>query len=158
MLKTLFKNAVWMVLPLGLAIGCAENRPASEASYGPAPEVVLQPTSAEPEQRIYRQSDATVGSQNVTVSAVPTGASPQTWALAERIRQKLTSDTTLAPMGSSLIANVGSDGVVTLKGTVSSTDEQQRVCDSIANLPGVRGVDNQLTIGTYHGKGTLNMQ
>jgi len=48
--------------------------------------------------------------------------------------------------------------VVTLKGTVSSTDEQQRVCDTIANLPGVHGVDNQLTIGSYHGKGTLNMQ
>jgi len=89
MMKTLFKNLVWMALPLGLVMGCAENPPASEASYGPAPDVVLQPTSAEPEQRIYRESDATVGSQNVTVSAVPAGASPQTWALAEEIRQKI---------------------------------------------------------------------
>jgi len=159
MLKEIYKNLVWIVLPLGLAVGCAENRPPAEASYGPAPDVVLQPTSAEPEQRIYRSTDAATGADaTVTTTSVPAGVSPENWAVAEEIRQKLISDTTLAPMGSALIANVSKDGVVTLKGNVSSQSEQQRVCDSISSLPGVRGIDNQLIVGRYSGGSTLKPQ
>jgi hypothetical protein len=160
MLKEIYKNLVWIVLPLGLAVGCAENRPATEASYGPAPDVTLQPTSAEPEQRIYRSTDAAPTGADATVSTTPTpaGASPENWAVAEEIRLKLISDTTLAPMGSALIANVSKDGVVTLTGNVSSRSEQQRVCDSISSLPGVRGIDNQLIVGRYSGSSTLKSQ
>jgi hypothetical protein len=158
MMKTFYKNLVWMVLPLGLVVGCAENRPVSEASYGPPPNVVLQPTSREPEQRIYRETDSAVTAPNVTVNTAPAGASAETWAVAEEIRQKLMSDTTLAPMGSTLIANVSKDGVVTLRGNVSSPSEQQRVCDSISSLPGVRSIDNQLSFGSYRSSGTLNTQ
>jgi osmotically-inducible protein OsmY len=68
------------------------------------------------------------------------------------------SDTTLAPLGSTLIANVSRDGVVTLKGNVSSPSEQQRVSDSISSLPGVRGIDNQLSVGSFRGGGTVNLQ
>lgn len=157
-MKTLFKNLVWMALPLGLAVGCAENRPAEQASYGPPPNVVLQPTSSEPEQRIYRETDAAVATPNVTVNTAPAGTSPETWAVAEEIRQKLMSDTTFAPLGSTLIANVSRDGVVTLKGNVSSPSEQQRVSDAISSLPGVRGIDNQLSVGSFRGGGTVNMQ
>jgi hypothetical protein len=158
MLKIICKKLVWIALPLGLAVGCAENRPATEASYGPPPDVVLQPTSAEPEQRIYRETAATPTGVDATVTTTPAGVSPENWAVAEEIRQKLESDATLAPLGSTLIANVSKDGVVTLKGNVSSPSEQQRMSDSISNLPGVHGIDNQLVVGRTSGSGTLKMQ
>ena len=158
MKKTFCKSLVWIALPLGLVVGCAENRPASEASYGPPPNVVLTPTSAEPEQRIYRETDTTAPGAATTVTTAPAGTSAQTWAVAEEIRQKLTSDATLAPLGSTLIASVEKDGTVTLKGNISSASEQQRVCDTIASLPGVRGVNNELSVGGYHRDTTVNMQ
>jgi osmotically-inducible protein OsmY len=93
----------------------------------------------------------------VTVSPAPGGADPATWAVAQEIREKLINDPTLAPLGSSLIANVGKDGVVTVQGTVSNPSEQQRVADTIAALPGVQGVNNQLSVGRVTGEGKLNM-
>jgi hypothetical protein len=157
-MKRLFKNLVGIALPLGLAMGCAENRPHAQAVYGPPPNVVLQQTSAEPEQRIYRETDTTGAPAAAVVNTAPGGASPENWALAEKIREKLISDTTLAPLGSELIANVGKDGVVTLTGSVSSPSEEQRVCDTISSLPGVRGVNNELSVGRRAGSGRVNMQ
>jgi osmotically-inducible protein OsmY len=93
---------------------------------------------------------------NLGVNVVPAGANPQTWAIAQEIQDKLVSDPTLAPMGSSLITEVNNDGVVTLRGTVASTDEQQRVTDSISTLPGVKSVNNQLTIGRTSTSGQMN--
>jgi hypothetical protein len=161
MLKTFYKNLVWMVLPLGLVVGCTQSRdiPLSQTTYIPASSVALAPTSAEPEQRIYRETATTVtAAPDGTVDSTPEGASAQSWAVAEEIRQKLTSDATLAPMGSSLIASVSQDGVVTLRGNVRSPSEQQRVCDSISSLPGVRSVDNQLSFGSYRSTRSVNMQ
>jgi hypothetical protein len=157
MSKATCKNLLWIVLPLGLAMGCAENRPQAEAVYGPAPDVTLAPTSAGPEQHIYNNSGSTVQQSTVTVNQAPGGASAASWAVAQEIREKLVSDPTLAPMGSSLIANVGKDGVVTLHGTLSSPSEQKRVCDTIAALPGVQGINNQLNVGRDFNNGRLNM-
>lgn len=152
MLKSICKNMVWMAVPLGLAIGCAANRPATEAQYGPAP--MLTPTSGEPEQRIY-STDPAAASSNI--DAPPPGASAANWGVAESIRQKLTEDPTLAPLGSSLIAEVNKDGMVTLKGVVKTPDEQKRVRDTIASVPGVNGVnDDQLKVGSYKGNGKLD--
>ena len=151
------KNLLWLALPLAIAVGCAQNRPESAAVYGPAPTVTLAPTSAEPDQHIYNNGGSTVEQSTVTVSQAPGGADPATWAVAQEIREKLISDPTLAPLGSSLIANVGKNGVVTVQGTVSSPSEQQRVCDTLAALPGVQGINNQLSVGRVTGEGKLNM-
>ena len=158
MLKTICKNIVWIALPLGLAMGCASNQSTTataDAGYGSMP--MLTPTSGEPEQRIY-STDPSQAAATSDLNAPPPGSNTANWDVAEAIRQKLTQDPTLAPLGSQLIAEVGKDGVVTLKGVVKTTDEQERVRNTIASVPGVTSVnDDQLKIGTYHGGGKVNM-
>ena|SRR5258708_6407467 len=154
MLKTIYKNLFWIALPLGLAMGCAENRPQAEASYSTPPNVVLQPTSSRPDQNIYNNSGAPVDTSDFT--APPAGANPSSWAVSEEIREKLIADKSIAPFGSSLIAQVAPDGKVTLRGTVGSASEQQRVADSIASLPGVHGIDNQLSVGRDYQNKTID--
>ena len=156
MLKTICTNVLWIAVPLGLAMGCAENRPQAEATYSTPPNVVLQPTSSRPDQQIYNNSGAPVDTADFT--APPPGANPSSWAINEEIRQKLMTDKTIAPFGSTLIAQVSPDGKVTLRGNVGSASEQQRVADSIASLPGVRGVDNQLNVGRDYQNKTLNTE
>jgi hypothetical protein len=156
MLKSICKNMVWMAVPLGLAMGCAANRTTTtaDATYGPAP--MLTPTSGEPEQRIY-STDPTAAAATTDLNAPPAGANAADWGVAEAIREKLTQDPTLAPLGSQLIAEVNNDGAVTLKGVVKTSDEQQRVRDTIAGVPGVKSVnDDQLTVGTFHGGSKLD--
>jgi hypothetical protein len=149
---------VWMALPLTLALGCASNQSHTEASYGPIE--TLTPTSGEPEKRIYSNVDPGTVSQSTSTSmaAPPAGANPANWQVAEEIRQKLMEDHSLARIGDSVIADVGQDGVVTLKGHVSSPSEKERVRDGIANLPGVTGVNDQLGVGKSSGNGTVDMR
>jgi hypothetical protein len=156
MLKAICKNLVWMAVPLSLALGCATHHEQTQASYGPIE--TLTPTSGEPEQRIYSSADPSASGTSTSVNTPPGGATAENWGLAEQIQQKLLSDTSLAPMGSKLIAEVGKDGTVTLKGNVSSKSEQQRVADTISNLPGVKGVNNELVVGRTPNNGRLNMQ
>jgi len=158
MLKTICKNVVWMAVPLSLALGCAANRQPTEAAvYSPAPGEVLTPTSGEPEQRIYSSTQPGPADTSTSMAA-PTGASAANWNVAEAIREKLTEDASIAPQGSSLIAEVGADGVVTLKGRLSSPSEKERVHKSLANLPGVTGInDDQVGIGRAAGNGILDM-
>jgi hypothetical protein len=146
-----------MAVPLSLAVGCATHETTTttaQADYGPTP--VLAPTSGEPEQRIY-STDQSAMTATGSMDGRPAGASSSDWGVAEAIREKLISDPTLAPLGSNLITEVGKDGAVTVKGVVKTKDEKQRVHDTIASVPGVTSVNNELKIGTYHGKGTLDM-
>lgn len=155
MLKSICKNIVWIAVPLGLAMGCAADRNTTTAdgTYNSAP--MLTATSGEPEQRIYSTDPTTVAAAR-DIDAPPVGADASDWGVAEAIRQKLTEDRTLAPLGSQLIAKVGKGGVVTLKGVVKTTDEQKRVRDTIASVPGVTSVNDELKVGTYHGGGKVN--
>jgi len=157
MLKSICKNVAWLIVPLGLAMGCAANHTSTnaDASYGSTP--MLTPTSSEPEQRIYSTDPSTV-SANSDFNAPPPGADSTDWGVAEGIRQKLTADPSLAPLGSQLIAEVGKDGAVTLKGVVQTQDEQTRVRDTVASVPGVKSVnDDQLKVGKFQGSGKLDI-
>jgi len=157
MLKAICKNVVWMAIPLSLALGCASSHTETQASYGQA--ATLTPTSGEPEQRIYSTVDPGTVNTSEDIDAPPAGANAQNWQVAEAIREKMTQDKSLAPFGSSLIAEVGKDNTVTLKGRVSSSSEKERVRDTIANVPGVNGVnDDALGIGRSTDKGTINMK
>jgi hypothetical protein len=165
MLKAICKNMVWMALPLTLALGCATNRPQAEAtssestaSYGPVE--TLTPTSGEPEQRIYSNVDPGTLNADTSMSAAPAGVNPANWQVAEAIRQKLMTDHSLSRVGDSVVAEVGADGAVTLKGKVSSQSEKERVSEGIAKLPGVTGVnDDQMGIGRAVGNnGMLDMR
>ena len=158
MLKTFCKNLCWIALPLGLAVGCASNKPQTEASYGPAPGEMLEPTSSQAQQRIYTQSGEPEAAGSIDVNQPPSGADQSRWSIAEEIQNKLISDRDMAPLGSSLKAEVGDGGVVTLRGTVGSPSEEKRVTDTIAALPGVSHVDSQLTVGRVYGDSTLNMR
>ena len=156
MLKAICKNVAWLAVPLSLALGCAANRPPAEASYGPVE--TLTPTSGEPEQRIYRDVDPGAINTGVSVDAPPAGGNPANWGVAEEIRQKLMQDHSLERVGDSVIAEVGTDGTVTLKGSVSSSAEKARVRDGISNLPGVKGINDELKVGKYDGDGAVNMR
>jgi len=158
MLKAICKNVAWMAVPLSLALGCAANRPQAETSYGPVE--TLTPTSGEPEQRIYSSVDPGTISAGApdSVHAQPAGANPANWGVAEEIREKIMEDHSLARVGDSLIAEVASDGMVTLRGSVSSSSEKERVRDGIAKLPGVKGIEDQLTVGEFDGNGTVDMR
>ena len=159
MLKTICKIVVWMAIPLGLAVGCAANRAPTEAAYSSSSGAALTPTSGEPEQRIYSSTEPIAAGSSASMEAAPRGADPQNWNVAEAIQQKLLQDKSLAPLGSSLIAEVNKDGVVTLKGRVSSPSEKERVRATLASVPGVTGVnDDQLGIGQAAGVGTLDMR
>jgi hypothetical protein len=156
MLKVICKNMVWMALPLTLALGCAANRPQSEAAYGPVE--TLSPTSGEPERRVYSNVDPGTLNTTESVNAPPAGADPAKWGVAEAVRQKLMEDHSLQRAGDSVIAEVGQDGVVTLKGHVASSSERDRVREGIAKLPGVTGVkDDEMGVGRSSGNGTLDM-
>jgi osmotically-inducible protein OsmY len=50
----------------------------------------------------------------------------------------------------------GSNGSVILRGQVQNTSERKRLHDSIANLPGVNQVDDQVTVGSPNGNGTIH--
>jgi hypothetical protein len=157
MLKAICKNMVWMALPLTLALGCAANRPQTQASASYGPVETLTPTSGEPEHRIYSNIDP--GTISTTpANAVPAGATAANWGVAEAIRQKLMEDHSLARIGDSVIAEVGQDGTVTLKGNVSSPSEKERVREGIAKLPGVNGVNDELGVGGTVGTGKVDMR
>jgi hypothetical protein len=156
MLKSICKNVMWMALPLSLAVGCATHQTTTtaDATYGPAP--TLSATSGEPEQRIYT-TDASMAAAPSDINAPPAGANPADWSVADGIRQRLTADPTLAPLGSELSCEVGKDGVVTLKGVVKTSNEQERVRDAIAGVQGVKSVnDDGLKVGNFKGGNTLD--
>lgn len=156
MLKSICKNMVWMAVPLGLVMGCAANRTTTtaDATYGPAP--MLTPTSGEPEQRIY-STDVSGAVAPSDINAPPPGVDAADWGVADAIRVRLTEDPTLAPLGSELSCEVGKDGVVTLKGVVKTSSEQERVRDAITGVPGVKSVnDDQLKVGNFKGGNTLD--
>jgi hypothetical protein len=157
MLKVICKNMVWLAVPLSLALGCASHRTqSSEASYGPIE--TLTPTSGDPEQRIYSTSEPGAINTDTSMAAAPRGASPEKWQVAEEIRQHLMRDHSLSRTGDSVVAEVGQDGVVTLKGHVSSSSEKDRVREEIAKLPGVKGVnDDKMGVGHASGNGSIDM-
>lgn len=63
-------------------------------------------------------------------------------AAAELIRQRWA----VAALGTTEVGLAVRDGVVTLRGTVADAGERDRV-EAAARGPGVRRIDNQLTVG-----------
>lgn len=148
MLNAIYKNLIWMTLPVSLAIGCAADRPQAEAVYSPLPAGRLEATSALPEQQIY---DASVPSD-----VTPGSATAANWKLGEEIRERLLADRTIGSYPESLRVEVGNGGIVTLRGSVRSRSEERRTCESIATLPGVNRIDNELVVGGAENTGTLD--
>lgn len=136
-MKQSIKQLIYVSVPVLLAAGCAESRHDASVSYSPALTESFSPTSDRSETRVYQAPQPS----SVEVTAVPSGATPQDWALAEEIRGLLTSDRTI---GKARVAAVVNNGVVTLRGNVRNDKERERLREEIARLPGVQRVDDQL--------------
>jgi hyperosmotically inducible protein len=65
--------------------------------------------------------------------------------LSARVKATLDNNQETAPYGISVDAN---DGVVLIQGIVDVLKERKRAGDIVWSVPGVRGVDNALTIST----------
>jgi hypothetical protein len=157
MSKTTFKNLLWMALPLAFTFGCAHNRPQTEAIYSPLPATLLTPTSNRPEERIYSETPV---EGIITPATLPPSVAVSEWRLGEEIRGALMADRDIAPSPSNVAAEIckGSSGQVILRGQVLNTSDRQRLHESIANLPGVNQVDDQVTVGSPGGSGTIHFE
>jgi len=135
-MKKNLKNIIWLSVPLLFAVGCSENGRDRSISYSPAI-TEISPTSDRLESRAYPD---TSGNFNV---AVPPGAAPQDWQVAQEIGSLLLADKKLGttPMGA-----VVNNGVVTLRGCVRSRHEREQLVQAISQVPGVQRVDDQLNM------------
>jgi osmotically-inducible protein OsmY len=116
--------------------GCASEKASLAANSSAGTE--LTPTSQSMAERVYSGDTSSIGQY-----APPPGAPANDWSLAEEVRALLTSDKKLArePMAATV-----NKGVVTLQGYVPNERDRERIEQSIASLPGVTHVDNQLVV------------
>jgi hypothetical protein len=152
MLKTTVRNLISMTLPLTLAVGCMLSRPET-----PGVDHAVGAAFTEPFAQVGTGEASGPGIVMPSVPA-PAGASPEDWALGERVRELLTSDRTLAPYPSEVqtIVDQKSKGLVRLRGTIINPQERRRLRDRIAQVPGVTQVDDQLTVAAPHPQGVAD--
>ena len=76
--------------------------------------------------------------------------------LNQKIRQELTSDSTLRTSANNVHFNTD-NGKVTLHGTVTTEQEKQDIENKVEMMTGVKDVDNQLQIASTSQSGTLGL-
>jgi len=70
---------------------------------------------------------------------------PSDWDITAHVKKNLMTETSLSS-SARMISVTTNDGVVTLTGTVATREESRQVVRIVKATPGVRSVDNQLTI------------
>lgn len=65
--------------------------------------------------------------------------------ITQRIRQAVTKDNSLSTSAQN-VKIITQDGKVTLRGTVNSDSEKQKIADMAKKAPGVKNVENLITI------------
>jgi len=70
---------------------------------------------------------------------------PSDWDITANVKKNLMTDNSLSS-SARMISVTTNNGVVTLTGTVASKEESRRVVGIVKNVPGVKSVDNQLTV------------
>jgi hypothetical protein len=138
MKKLSYQTLFLVALPLAFAAGCAHTEREAIATFDPIPAPPMAPTSDRSEARVYANS---AGAEAATTA--PTGANPDDWALAEKVRAMLTENPKL---GGAPVAVVVNKGTVTLHGAVRTRSEREKVRKAVAAVPGVQKVDDQLEI------------
>ena len=144
-MKSLGVLGWWPSLALSaiLVAGCAHEPVATQEVFSPLPDRALTPTSrdnpAAPDGSAKASGDSI---------AVPQGASPDDWALAEVIRAELTKDRRLATAPMEAMVN---HGTVTLRGYVPTDKARKRLCERVAGLPGVKAVKDELVLKNTSG-------
>jgi osmotically-inducible protein OsmY len=118
------------VLPVALTVGCVYSH--RDYAYGTPGTTVVAPTSYGG-PRVYPESTST--------RVVTTPGETDDLSIANSVRNILAKDT------AHVYGNVDVSivkGYVSLRGTVPSDQDGQRLYDEIARIPGVTSVDNQL--------------
>src|SRR4051812_18520194 len=94
MSKAAIKNAIGMLIPLTIAVGCAHRHNESAASFSPLPAANITPTSTGHEERVYAVGTQ---AQGASLWTAPTRGEEGDWQLAEKLSTMLTTDRSLAP-------------------------------------------------------------
>lgn len=118
------------VLPVALTVGCVYSH--RDYAYQ-TPGTVVGPTSYSAGARVYPDSTST--------RVVTTPGEGDDLAIANSVRSIFARDT--AHVYGNVDVSVVK-GQVSLRGTVPSDQDGQRLYDEISRIPGVTSVDNQL--------------
>lgn len=119
------------VLPVALTVGCVYSH--RDYAYQTPGTTVVGPTSYSTGARVYPESTST--------RVVTTPGETDDLAIANSVRSIFARDT--AHVYGNVDVSVVK-GYVSLRGTVPSDQDGQRLYDEIARIPGVTSVDNQL--------------
>jgi osmotically-inducible protein OsmY len=112
----------------------------------------LSATSERPSSRIYstNTTDST-SSGSDTFNLSVRGSTDADQKLADQIKQELGADTSLAGAMSGLRIMID-NGKATLRGSVKTEEEKQKIEKSIQKVTGVTSVENQLRVGADAGQ------
>jgi hypothetical protein len=143
-----------LVFALALAAGCAHNRDRGAGVFSPVADTELTPASTRSESRVYPDTPEGI----IERTAPPTGVSADDWALTENIRAALSRDRTVGPYpsGVSITVDKNRKGVVILRGLVPTDSQRRRIKASVAQVPGVLQIDDQIVIGTPANPGVVD--
>jgi osmotically-inducible protein OsmY len=120
------------VLPVALTVGCVYSH--RDYAYGTPGTTVVAPTSGySAGARVYPESTST--------RVVTAPGETDDLSIANSVRTIFARDT--AHVYGNVDVSVVK-GYVSLRGTVPSDQDSQRLYDEIARIPGVTSVDNQL--------------
>jgi len=119
------------VLPIAMTVGCVYSH--RDYAYGTPGTTVVAPTSYSVGPRVYPESTST--------RVVTTPGEADDLSIANSVRSIFARDT--AHVYGNVDVSVVK-GYVSLRGTVPSDQDGQRLYDEIARIPGVTSVDNQL--------------
>ncbi len=119
-----FTSLLFTAVGLVLAVGCAHQPEGRAYANGPPAPLLRLP-------------------QGAPTDAPPPSVSVIDRNVAEVVRRTLSQDPTLAPMSGDVSVQVNR-GIVTLSGSVPSSQARERIISSVAKIPGVDGVEDHL--------------
>jgi hypothetical protein len=146
MRKNVVQTLLSAAFPLAFAVGCAHTPQREAELFDPVDATALTPTSTRPVSRVYPDDAAPPGI--IARTAPAKGASDEDWALGEDLRGVLTTEKSLAPYPSDVSVGVdkNSKGLVTLRGFVPDETDRKRLHARIAQVPGVRQIDDRIVV------------
>jgi outer membrane biosynthesis protein TonB len=140
-------NATKLLVLLMLAAGCSKNTeahaPAKPADKTPAPIATPAPKPTPPAPTPHETVPTPIPAPQPSTppAPTPTPTSDPNLALTVAIREALERQVSLND-----IQVTANEGDVTLTGTVATAEEKDAAVAAARGVPGVRTVDNQLTI------------
>ena len=94
---------------------------------------------------LFASCSSNSGTPNGTSNANQTQSQSSDWTITANVKKNLMADNSLSS-SARMISVTTNNGVVTLTGTVISSEENRKVVRIVKSVSGVTSVDNQLTI------------